>query len=91
MKFTFETKSSPEKPRFHADIMPYAEYAKRRHERPYEYQLAQGEKGLIFFGPGHINDPENPAFETIRERIESFKPDLVMIDGAVGINALKER
>lgn len=91
MKFTLETKSGLEKPRFHADIMTYGEYAKRRHERPYEYQLAQGEKGLIFFGPGHTNDPENPAFKTIRERIENFKPDLVMIEGAEGINALSER
>ncbi len=75
-------------PRFHDALMTYQEYAKIKHPRPYEYRLVAGDEEIIFFGPGHSNDPNNPAFEHIREQLEAHKPDLVLVEGMKSINTL---
>jgi hypothetical protein len=78
----------PEKKRFHEQIMTYEECAKQRRPRPYEYHLRAGEKELVMFGPKHGSDPQNPMFAKIREHINTFQLDLVMIEGWDSVNRL---
>jgi hypothetical protein len=75
--------------RFHDALMTYQEYAQIKHPRPYEYRLVSGDKEIIFFGPGHSNDPNNPAFEHIREQLDTQKPDLVLVEGMESLNKLQ--
>lgn len=83
-----EISYQPEKHDYSNDLMSYAEYAKLRRGRPYEYELSAGSRALLFMGPGHSNDPENPVFAKIKHNLEEFKPDIVLIEGAPAINTL---
>ncbi len=75
-------------PRFHDALMTYSEYARMKHPRPYEYRLTAGDQEIVFFGPGHSNDPGNPAFQHIREQLDAQRPDLVLVEGMESINTL---
>lgn len=75
-----------QKPRFHDALLPYSKYATIEHPRPYEYHLVSGDREILFFGPGHSNDPSNPVFEHIREQLDTQKPDLVLVEGMESIN-----
>lgn len=71
---------------FSEAIMTAEEYAHTKHERPYEYELAAADKRLRYFGPGHTYSPTSSVFEKIRQDIDTFKPDIVVIEGNEAIN-----
>lgn len=77
-----------EKHNYSEDLMSYTEYVEHQHARPYEYELSAGDKFILFMGPGHSNDPDNPVFRKIKDNLEQFKPDIVLIEGAPAINTL---
>ncbi|MBP6914270.1 hypothetical protein KBB74_02145 [Candidatus Parcubacteria bacterium] len=67
---------------------PYAMNAEKGD--PYTFNLSNKEKELIFFGSPHINDPESPIFDSIKEKIEETKPDIVYVEGIPSIDRIKE-
>jgi hypothetical protein len=69
-------------------IMTPEEYSQIEHSRPYIYDLQFGDSKLTYFGFGHSNDPEDPAYSELRERFEAVNPDLVLVEG---INDLDKR
>ena len=52
----------------------------------YEYQLEKGRKALAYFGTSHSNDPKDEIFKKMKERFDSFKPDMVLIEGCEPVN-----
>lgn len=66
-------------------ILNNTEYAERfsskEVEKPYCFTLKNKGKEVYFFGTTHISDPSDPMFEKIKSQFDSFKPDIVYIEG----------
>lgn len=58
--------------------------------RSYVFKLKNDKKEIVYFGSSHINDPEDPLFENIKEEFEKAKPDMVYIEGWASINNKKD-
>ncbi len=72
-------------------LISVEEYGKIKHEKPYLYQLeSKSGKQILFFGAKHSADPDEPQFIRIRESLESFNPDLVMVEAAPGPKVPRE-
>lgn len=76
-----------EKPNFGADLMSYAEYAKVKHPQLYEYRLVAGDEIVDFLGVKHTNDPQDPIFQHIKDKLDNQKPDLIIVEGMPSINS----
>ncbi len=84
-----EIRENEIEPDFSSDIMTAEEYAQLEdHGRPYRYELKAGEKEIVYLGFGHSSDPKNPAFQILKNDIETLHPDLVMIEGFEAINSM---
>ena len=72
-------------------LISVEEYGKIKHENPYLYKLeSESGRQLLFFGAKHSADPDEPQFIRIKESLESFNPDLVMVDAAPGPKVSRE-
>ncbi|MAZ29830.1 hypothetical protein CL655_00930 [bacterium] len=62
-------------------VLTPEQYARTRHDTPYLYTLGSGEDALTFVGARHSNDPYDKLFSIIPEHFDSFKPDVVAVEG----------
>lgn len=62
-------------------ILPFEEYVKIRHEVPYVYSVDFRGRTLRYFGSRHVYTPGDPLFDTLREEIENYEPNLVFVEG----------
>ena len=63
-------------------ILTFDEARKIRFKTPYIIDLKKGNKHLIFFGSRHSNDPNDPMFNLIEEKINDMKPDIALHEGS---------
>ncbi len=77
-----------EQPGRRAPIMTTEEYAKVKHIRPYVFDIEVGDSKLSYFGMGHSNNPDDPAYQQVIETFDRVQPDFVMVEG---IDRLAER
>lgn len=72
-------------------IMTAEEYAQIRHERPYIFELKDGDKELSYFGARHSYDPENSQFSELEKVFDEVSPDIVFVEGISKVGNKKER
>jgi len=71
-------------------IMPAEEYAELEHERPYVYEVEAGDKKVTYFAPGHSWDPDNPAWEDLKNKFKNANPDSVLVEGIPSLSEKKQ-
>ncbi len=59
-------------------------------EQFYMFQVESGAKRISYFGTSHTNDPSDPQFVALEDSFYQEKPDIVLVEGLVGINEQKE-
>jgi hypothetical protein len=70
-------------------IMTFKEYRELEHPTPYVFESSKGGLELLYFGAKHIEDPEDPMFDEIKSRFETFAKNhspensLVVIEGGL--------
>jgi hypothetical protein len=60
-------------------ILTPEQYAQLEHHKPYIIELNNHQKNLLFYGSKHITDPSDPMFVDIKNRIATFKPQLILV------------
>jgi hypothetical protein len=72
-------------------IMSFEEYAAIEHPIPYTYRVAGAGKSIFYYGSRHTSDPDDVMFEDIVRALDTFGPELVLVEGARMLNSDRSR
>lgn len=61
--------------------MTFEEYAGKKHDPVYVFNVEFGTKKVTYFGAEHSLDPENPMFSRIEEEFKKADPQIVFVEG----------
>src|SRR3989338_9727578 len=71
--------------------MTFEEYAGKKHDPVYVFNIEFGTKKVMYFGAEHSLNPESPMFSRIEEEFKKADPQIVFVEGMYFSQRGKER
>ena len=72
-------------------LMTFEEYAGKKHDPVYVFNIEFGTKKVMYFGAEHSLNPESPMFSRIEEEFKKADPQIVFVEGMYFSQGGKER
>ncbi|OGZ63862.1 MAG: hypothetical protein A3A98_01065 [Candidatus Staskawiczbacteria bacterium RIFCSPLOWO2_01_FULL_40_39] len=62
-------------------LMTFEEYARKKHDPVYIFDVEFGSKKVTYFGAEHNHNPESPMFDRIEAEFKKADPQIVFVEG----------